>query len=298
MDAGLVCKCICADNRLGRSNRNAGNGLNHAAGTVNLLGVNAGIAVKVILAGLECHDNFFQGSIAGALADAIDGTLYLTDACLNAGQRVCNAHAQIIVVMAGQNDVFHAIYMLAQVLNQIVVLARRQITGGIRNVDGIGAGLDCRVDNAAQEIPIRTGCVLSRELDVVQKLLGVRHMVTNALENLFRAHLQLVLHVNRRSCQKYVNARINSFLDCAPSGVNVLLNTARQRAYGRILDGMCNGCNCSGITRGCNGKACLHNINAQSFQLTSYLNFLAQVHAAAGRLLAISQGRIKNANLS
>ena len=84
MDAGLVCKCICADNRLGRSIRNAGNGLNHAAGTVNLLGVNAGIAVKVILAGLECHDNFFQRSIAGALADAIDGTLYLTDACLNA----------------------------------------------------------------------------------------------------------------------------------------------------------------------------------------------------------------------
>ena len=45
------------------------------------------------------------------------------------------------------------------------------------------------------------------------------------------------------------------------------------------------------------GKAGLENVHAQPVKLARHLQLLLQVHAAAGRLLAVAQGRVEDADV-
>ena len=294
MDAGLVCECVRADNRLGRCDADAGDGLDHAAGAVNLLGVDTGVRIKVILAGLECHDNLLHGGIAGALADAVDRALDLTDSCLNSCQRGCNRHAQIVVVVAGQDDILHTGDMLADIGDQRCVLLRRHVADGVRNIQCGRTALNGSLQYAAQEVRIGTGCILCGELDVGDILLCVSDVMCDTLQDIILGHAQLVLHMNRTGRNKGMDARIGRVLDCIVSGIDILLHRAGQRADRGILDRVRDRRNGSGISRRCDSKTGLDDINTQVFQLTGNLNLLREVHAAARRLLTVSERGIKN----
>lgn len=108
-----------------------GDGLNHAACAVDLSGFDIAADAEVVGAGLERHGAFLHGSVACALADAVDGAFNLVDAGFNACQRVCNSHAEVIVHMAGQNDLLDAVGVLAQILDAGSVLLRNHVADGI-----------------------------------------------------------------------------------------------------------------------------------------------------------------------
>ena len=74
--------------------------------------------------------------------------------------------------MAGQDDVLDTLGVLTQVLDAGGVLLRDHVADGIRNVDGSSTGLDGGFNDAAQEVEVGAGCVLSGELDVRAELLG------------------------------------------------------------------------------------------------------------------------------
>src|ERR1700722_17730583 len=51
------------------------------------------------------------------------------------------------------------------------------------------------------------------------------------------------------------------------------------------------------ITRGGNRKASFENVDTQSFQLASQLQFFGTVHRKTRRLFAVAQGGVENMNL-
>ena len=252
MDAGLVCERIRADNGLGRGNGNAGDGLNHAACAVDLSGFDIAADTEVVGAGLERHGAFLHGSVACALADAVDGAFDLVDTGFNARERVCNRHAEVVVHMAGQNDLLDAVGVLTQILDAGSVLLRNHVADGIRDVDGGSACLDCGLDYAAQEVEVGTGRVLGGELNVRAEALCVSDAVRDGLDYFVRGHLELVLHMYRAGCNKGMDTSGLGTADGVVGSLDILVYAARKRADGRAANGIRDGCDGCGVA----GRSC------------------------------------------
>src|SRR5207249_4189013 len=87
MDAGFVRERIVADDGFVALDYHAGHVTYQPAGRIKLRGVDAGmIAGKGVLARAKRHDDFFQRSVAGTFADAVDGALDLPGAVLDGRQ--------------------------------------------------------------------------------------------------------------------------------------------------------------------------------------------------------------------
>ena len=70
MDAGLMSEGVGANNGLAGRDSHAGDGAQELAGTVNLLGIDAGIRVIEGSPGPEVHNDLLQAGVPGPLADA------------------------------------------------------------------------------------------------------------------------------------------------------------------------------------------------------------------------------------
>jgi hypothetical protein len=101
MDAGLMREGILADHRLVARDRLAGNARDQARGRVELRRLHAITDIEERGACLERHHDFLERAVAGALADAVDGALYLTCPTFHPSQRVCNGHAEIVMAVRG-----------------------------------------------------------------------------------------------------------------------------------------------------------------------------------------------------
>ncbi len=62
-----------------------------------LFGVDAGGVGVDVAAGFEGHDDFFEGGVAGAFADAVDGAFDLTGAALDGGEGIGDGEAEVVV---------------------------------------------------------------------------------------------------------------------------------------------------------------------------------------------------------
>ena len=291
-------KRIRADDRLGRGDCNAGDGLDHAAGAVDLGGFDVAGDAEMVRAGLERHDAFLHRGVARALTDTVDRALDLVDALFHAGQRVCNRHAEVVVHVAGQDDVLNALGMLAQVTDALCVFLGHHVADRVRNVDRRCTRLDRGLDHAAQEVQIRTGCIFSGELHIAAILLRVSDVVRDRLDDLIRRHFELVFHVQRRSGQEGMDAGGFRAADGIPRSVDILFHAARQRADRGAADVIRNRGDCRRVARRRDCKARFDDIHLERFQLLGNLDFFVQVHAAARGLLAVTQGGVKNSNRS
>ena len=74
VQSGRVTESVAADDGLIGLHREAGEVADHAAGTVDLLSINAGLNIEEISPGLDGHDDLFQRGVAGALARVEDET--------------------------------------------------------------------------------------------------------------------------------------------------------------------------------------------------------------------------------
>src|SRR5579885_518458 len=85
MNAGFMSEGIAPDNRFVRLNLNARYGREQLTTRINLLRVNTNRIGKKIRSYLKDHYKFFQGSITGALSDAVHGAFNLARSGLNGG---------------------------------------------------------------------------------------------------------------------------------------------------------------------------------------------------------------------
>ena len=294
MDAGLMGEGVGTHDGLGGRDGHAGDVAEELAGAVDLPGIDAGLRVVEVPAGINCHGQLFQAGVARPLADAVDGALDLGGAGLHAGQGVGDGHAQVVVAVNGDVHVLDAGHMRPQVGDQLRHLHGRGVAHGVGDVQGGGAGGHGVGVALGQERPLGTGGVLGGELNVIAQGLCIGHHLADALEHLLRGHLQLVLHVDFAGGQKHVDAGVPGSLHRVPGGVDVALGTAGQRGHGAVGHGPGNGLDALVVHGGGNGEARLDDVHAQLFQLLCHFDLLREIHAAARGLLAVSQGSVKN----
>ncbi len=106
------------------------------------------------------HDDFFEGAVAGAFAQAVDGAFDLAGAFLEGGQAVGDGQAQVVVAMDAQDDLVDAADILLEVANGRGVLLGDGVADGVGNVDRGGAGGDGLFDDLGEEIELGAGGIL------------------------------------------------------------------------------------------------------------------------------------------
>src|SRR6185436_8118467 len=99
VDAGLVGEGVGADDGLVGLGIDADDLGEQLAGREEVGRVDAGLEVEDVLADPHGHHHLLERTVAGALADAVDGALDLPRAALHAGQRVGHGQAQIVVAV-------------------------------------------------------------------------------------------------------------------------------------------------------------------------------------------------------
>ena len=137
--------------------------------------LDAGVERHAIGPRLHRHHDLFQRRVACALADAVDGAFDLPCARDDTGQRVGNGETEVVVAVGREDRLVGIRHALAQHLEQRGVLFRHGVADGVGNVDGGGAGLDRRLDAAAQEIMLGAGRVLGRPLDILDPVARALH---------------------------------------------------------------------------------------------------------------------------
>ena len=215
MDARLVGEGIRADDRLVYLDGDPGQRADQAAGRHQALLLDAGPgAPELFGSGSKRHDNFFEGGVAGALADAIHRDFDLARTGANRRQRIGGAQSEVIVAMHRNNAVLDPSTFARQVLDQADELTRRGVTDGIWHVERRGAGLDRRPENLDQVIGIRPGCILAGELDIADERSRECHRFRDPLEHLFPGHPQLVLEVDVGGGDEGVDTRVVGLPHC------------------------------------------------------------------------------------
>ena len=294
VNAGLMGKGIGAHDGLAGLDGNTGDVAQELAGAVDLLRVDAGLRLIEGSSGLQRHGDLFQTCVARPLADAVDGALHLGGAGPDALQRVGNGHTQIVVAVDGDVHILDAVHILPQVADQIVHLLGGGVAHGVGDIQCGGAGGNGPLIAPGQELPIGAGGVLGRELNIVAVVLGIGHHFADALEDLLAAHLQLIFHVDVAGGQEHMDAGVLCALHRVPGNVDIALGTAGKACHHRLFHRSGDGLHAFMIHGGGNGKARLNDIHTQLFQLFGHFDLFREVHAAAGGLLAVSEGRVKN----
>ena len=160
---------------------------------VSIVGVDAGVERQHVAAGLDRHDDLFERGVAGALADAVDGALDLPRAAFDAGERVGDRQAEVVVAVdARRSPCRRSARARAASRNMRAILVRRRVADRVGQVDRRGAGLDRRLDAAAEDsrCSVRVASI-GRPLDVLDEVAGLRHRRGDDLQHLVLGSLRI-----------------------------------------------------------------------------------------------------------
>ena len=276
VDTGLVGEGVTAHDCLVVLHRIAGEAADDPAGLRQLLGPYAHLNTHVGIGPcLDGHDDLLHGSVAGPLADAVDGALHLTGAGLYGGQGVGHGEAQVVVAV--RRDHVVAGDPLPDRTEALSPLDRSGETHGVRDVERAGTVVDGGLEHIAHEVEIRAGSILGAELDIIGVLACTRHRRGGLGQHLGGAHLELELHVRRAGGDERVDASAGSRLDGFPAAVDVLVGGARQPADGRTLYRRGDRVDRLEVSLAGDREAGLDVVDAQACQLLGDLQLLPDV---------------------
>src|SRR5437762_13475242 len=95
-----------------------------------------------------------------------------------------------------------------------------------------------------------------------------------------------------------MDARAGRALQSLPRALNILRNGAGQAADNGTADLCCTGLNGGEISIRSNGKSGFDHVDTEAIQLAGQLLLLLNIHAAAGRLLAVTKGGVEYSDAS
>ena len=197
-----------------------------AAARIELGSVYAALKAEVVLAHHSVHDHFFQGCVAGPLANAAQGHFHLACAHLEGCQGVGYAKAKVVVAVYGEDGLFSTLGIADDVVDEFRVLGRLCVAHCVGKVDGGGTGSDGCGAGLAEEVLVRAGGVLAGEFNVGGIACCAGHAVLDHGNDLVRGFPELVGHVQIAGGQEGVDAGIGCFLDGFPAAVYVLVHAA------------------------------------------------------------------------
>ena len=141
---------------------------------------------------LADHHDLLERRVAGALADAVDRALDLPHAGRNRGERVGDRQAEVVMAMGAENHAIRVRHAADDVAEELADFVGNRVADRVRQIDGRGAGVDHRLDDAAQEIAVAPRRVFRRELDVRRVRPRLLHGRDGRLEAGLARHAQFV----------------------------------------------------------------------------------------------------------
>ena len=294
MNAGFVGKSVLADDGLVALHVDAGDARDQPAGGTEALGVDGGAHLKVVRPRVDGHHHFFQSAVAGPFTQAVDRAFHLAGAFFQCRQAIGDRQAQVIVAVHAQDDLVDAADVLFEMADGGGVLLGNGIANGVGDVDGGGPGGDRLFHDLGQEIELGAGRVFGRKLHVLQIALGPLDAGDGAAHDLFLGHAQLEFAMDGAGGQEHVDARPLRLLQGLPGAIDVVVVAPGQAANRRPVHLPGNHLHRLEIPWRGDGKTGLDDVHAKFLEGVGDFQLFSQVHARAGRLLAVAQGRVEN----
>ena len=195
----------------------------------------------------------------------------------------------------GLIDVGHAV---DEVRDYVSKMCWRGVADRVGDVDGCGAGGDGGFDDLAQKVDFGAGCVFGRKLDVVAVRFGTRDALDGATDDFFFVHFELEFAMDGARGEKDVNPHIVAVLQRFPRAVDIARVAAGQSADRRSRNGRGNFSHRLKIADRSDRKSGFDHVDSQLGQFLCHLQLFVEVHAATGRLLAVTQGGVEDGDLS
>ena len=98
------------------------------------------------------HDQFFEGRIAGPLADAVDGAFELARPGSDCFEKVGYRQPQVVVAVDRNHRLVNVGHVGFNAANEVAKFARGKVAHGVGNVDGGGPGGDRRLQHLIQKL--------------------------------------------------------------------------------------------------------------------------------------------------
>ena len=256
---------------------------------------------------MQRHHGLFQAGVASPLADPVDRHFDLAGAVLDPSKRIGGRQPQIVVAVAGEDDLLPARRIFAQMADQGTIFFWGRVADGVWDVEGGCAGLDGDGEHLDQESRVAAPAILRAEFDVGAEAARIVHHVADSLQHLVARHAQLVLHVDVAGRQEGVDARAHRSLDRFPGLVDVVLVGTGQPGDHR----RCTPCAAFVAPRAPpdrvgdpfdrlqvswarSRKPCLHDIDAEPGQLAGDLQLFLGVERGTRALFAVPQRGVKD----
>ena len=198
------------------------------------------------------------------------------------------------MTMHAENGLVRVRGVLDDVFDQFPVLGRLRVAHGVGHVDGGSPGVDDLGEDADEEVGIGTGGVLGGEFNVGGVLGGLPHSGDGHFHDLIRGFAEFVLHVDGRSGEEDVDARVARALQGLPCAVDVVFVAAGEGRNLHVGYGVGDGVHGLEITHAGRREARFDDVDAEAFELTRHAQLFLQVHGGAGGLFAVAEGRVEN----
>ncbi len=297
VDAGLVREGVGADDGLVGRAAEADELGEHLTGREELVHLDIAGVGELVAPDHEGGGDLFEGCVAGALADAVDGALGLAGSGVDAGKGVGDGHAEVVVTVGGEDDILRAGDLGEEHAEGGGVLLGRGVADGVGDVDGGGAGLDGDGDDLDEEVGVGAGGVFGGELDVVGEGAGEANGLGGLVKSLGAGDLQLGLEVQVGGGEEGVDAGFFGGLNGAGGGFDVLALAAGEGGDAGAPDLAGDRADGVGVTLAGNGKAGLDDVDAEVRELVGHAELFLVVHGAAGGLFAVAKGGVEEDDL-
>ena len=213
VDAGLVREHVGADDRLPRRDRARRGGGDVLAELAEARRLQAQVDLAEVL---ERHDDLFEGGVAGALAEAVDGRVHVGRPRLDAGERVGRRHAEVVVRVHLDGQA-----VALEEADDVEGVERVEDAERVAEAQAVGALLFGRLAEAQQELEVGARGVLGVDRDVEVLRLGEGDALADLVEHPLTRLLQLVLDVDvarRHRDRDRVHAAVHGVLDVGGHG--------------------------------------------------------------------------------
>ncbi len=250
-----------------------------------------------LAARVQEHHDLLERAVARALADAVDRAFDLPGPGDEAGVRVGDREAEVVVAVHGQDHVAHLGHEAVQAVEERGVLVGHRVADGVRDVDRRRAFLDRRGDDLGGVLELGARRVHRRELDVVDEGLRVRDRGAGLVQDVLAGRAELVDDVDVRRRDERVDARSLRVAYSSGGGLHVGRLSSSEAGDDRAIDFAGDRLDRFEVAGRGDREAGFDDVDAEAGELVRDLELLAGVQRDAGRLLAVAQRGVEDADV-
>src|SRR5712692_9279673 len=204
------------------------------------------------------------------------------------------SEAQVVVAMGAEGDSRRVAEILAHGAEHRGVLLRNGVAHRVGQIEDCGAGAKCGIARLAKKFGIAAAGIFGGKLHFGDAPAPAAYHRGNSLEGLRARQIQLVAQVQIGSRQENMQARLGGGLQRFDGSVHITLARAGERGNAAGADFAGHTADSFKLAARGNREAGLDDVHAKLFELAGQPELFLDVHGEARRLLAVTQGGVKN----